>query len=107
MERIEVKNIKDVELENPVLVEGLPGIGHVGKLVAEHIIDELGAEKIAEVYSSHFPPQVIVLADGLVRMVRSEFYAVKSEKQDLLILVGDHQSATNEGDSELTDAYLE
>src|SRR5660398_15892 len=107
MERIEVKNIKDVELENPVLVEGLPGIGHVGKLVAEHIIDELGAEKIAEVYSSHFPPQVIVLADGLVRMVRSEFYAVKSEKQDLLILVGDHQSATNEGHYELTDAYLD
>jgi len=107
MERIEVKNIKDVELENPVLVEGLPGIGHVGKLVAEHMIDELGAEKIAEVYSSHFPPQVIVLANGLVRMVRSEFFAVKSEKQDLLILVGDHQSATNEGHYELTDTYLE
>ncbi len=107
MKRIEIKHIEDVELENPILVEGLPGIGHVGKLVAEHIIDELGAQKIAEIYSSHFPPQVIVLADGLVRMVRSEFYAVKSEKQDLLILVGDHQSATNDGHYELTDAYLD
>jgi hypothetical protein len=106
MERIEVKHVKDVKLQNPVLVEGLPGIGHVGKLVAEHMIDELGAEKIAEVYSSHFPPQVIVLSNGTVRMVRSEFYAVKSEKQDLLILVGDHQSATNEGHYELTDTYL-
>jgi len=105
MERIEVKDIKQIELENPVLVEGLPGIGHVGKLVAEHMIDELGAEKIAEVYSSHFPPQVIVLANGLVRMVRSEFYAVKSEKQDLLILVGDHQSATNEGHYEHSMGY--
>jgi uncharacterized protein len=107
MERIEVKHIKDVKLEKPILVEGLPGIGHVGKLVAEHMIDELGAQKIAEVYSSHFPPQVIVLADGSVRMVRSEFFAVDSGKQDLLILVGDHQSATNEGHYELTDAYLD
>jgi len=89
MKRIEVKEIKDVELENPILVEGLPGIGHVGKLVAEHMIDELGAQKIAEVYSSHFPPQVIVLADGLVRMVRSEFYAFKSEKQDQLLAIAD------------------
>ena len=107
MERIEIRQIKDVKLKDPILVEGLPGIGHVGKLVAEHMIDELGAQKIAEVYSSHFPPQVIVLADGTVRMVRSEFYAVDSGDLHLLILVGDHQSATNEGHYELTDAYLE
>ena len=107
MDRIEVKRITDAKLKKPILVEGLPGIGHVGKLVAEHMIDELGAKKIVEVYSSHFPPQVIVLADGSVRMVRSEFYAVNSGKQDLLILVGDHQSATNEGHYELTRAYLE
>jgi uncharacterized protein (TIGR00162 family) len=40
-------------------------------------------------------------------MVRSELYAVNSGTQDLLILVGDHQSATNEGHYELTSAYLE
>ena len=26
---------------NPVFIEALPGIGHVGKLVAEHMIHEL------------------------------------------------------------------
>ncbi len=107
MNQIEVKRIKDVKLKDPILIEGLPGIGHVGKLVAEHMIDELGAQKIMEVYSSHFPPQVIVLADGTVRLVRSELYAVQTGGQDLLILVGDHQSATNEGHYELTDAYLQ
>ncbi len=107
MNRIETKSIKDVKLNDPILVEGLPGIGHVGKLVAEHMIDELGAQKIMEIYSSHFPPQVIVLADGTVRLVRSEFYAVDTGSQHLLILVGDHQSATNEGHYELTDAYLQ
>ncbi|MDD1721719.1 MAG: proteasome assembly chaperone family protein [Euryarchaeota archaeon] len=107
MNRIETKHIKDVKLKDPILVEGLPGIGHVGKLVAEHMIDELGAQKIMELYSSHFPPQVIVLADGTVRLVRSEFYAVDTGSRHLLILVGDHQSATNEGHYELTDAYLQ
>ncbi len=107
MKRIETKHIKDIELNEPILVEGLPGIGHVGKLVAEHMIDELGAQKILEIYSSHFPPQVIVLADGTVRLVRSEFYAVDTGDQHLLILIGDHQSATNEGHYELTDAYLQ
>jgi uncharacterized protein (TIGR00162 family) len=107
MEKIRIVRIADIELNEPILIEGLPGIGHVGKLVAEHIIDELGAKKIIEVYSTHFPPQVLVLSDGTVRLVKCEFYAVKYKDLDLLILVGDHQSATNEGHYELTDAYLE
>lgn len=107
MEKIQIVRIADIELNEPILIEGLPGIGHVGKLVAEHIIDELGAKKIIEIYSTHFPPQVLVLSDGTVRLVKCEFYGVKYKDLDLLILVGDHQSATNEGHYELTDAYLE
>lgn len=48
MDEIEVQFVDDVpkeELKAPVLIEGLPGIGHVGKLVAEHMIQELGAKK--------------------------------------------------------------
>jgi uncharacterized protein (TIGR00162 family) len=107
MEKIQIVRITDVELKEPILIEGLPGIGHVGKLVAEHIIDELGAKKILEIYSSHFPPQVLVLSDGTVRLVKCEFYAVKYKDLDLLILVGDHQSATNEGHYELTEVFLD
>jgi uncharacterized protein (TIGR00162 family) len=106
MEKIQIIRIKDVELKGPILIEGLPGIGHVGKLVAEHIIDELGAKKILEIYSTYFPPQVLVQSDGTVRLVKCEFYAVKYKDLDLLILVGDHQSATNEGHYELTEAFL-
>jgi proteasome assembly chaperone (PAC2) family protein len=43
--------------ENPILIEGLPGIGQVGKLVAEYMIHMLGAEKIGEIHSIYFPPQ--------------------------------------------------
>ena len=95
-------------LKNPVLVEGLPGVGHVGKLVAEHMVEELGAKRIMDIYSPHFPPQVIVESDGTIRLVKNEIYAYKSKgKHDLLILVGDHQSTTNEGHYELCNIFLD
>ncbi|MDD4331543.1 MAG: PAC2 family protein, partial [Methanosarcinaceae archaeon] len=42
---------KELELEKPILIVGLPGVGLVGKLVAEHLVSELNAEKVFEVYS--------------------------------------------------------
>lgn len=109
MKKTLVRRLKEVSLDSPILVEGLPGVGHVGKLVAEHLIEELKAEKIIEIYSPHFPPQVLVQADGTVRQVRNEIYAYKGKdgEPDLLILVGDYQSATNEGHYELTGIFLD
>lgn len=109
MRETTIRKIKDVQLQKPIMVEGLPGVGHVGKLVAEHLIEELKAEKIMEIYSPHFPPQVIVQEDGTVKQVRNEIYAYKGPEGslDLLILVGDYQSATNEGHYELTGLFLD
>src|SRR4030066_1076749 len=99
---------KKPRLKSPVLIEGLPGVGHVGKLVAEHMVEELGAKKIMEIYSPHLPPQVIVEDDGTIRLVKNELYAYKSKgKHDILILIGDHQSATNEGHYELCGVFLD
>ena len=104
-----VHRIKEVTLKEPILVEGLPGVGHVGKLVADHMVEELKAEKIIEIYSPHFPPQVIVKEDGTIHQVRNEIYAYhgKENEPDLLILIGDYQSATNEGHYELTSIFLD
>ena len=107
MEEVEVVTIKDVSLKNPIMIEGLPGVGHVGKLVAEHMIDELKAEKIIEIYSPHFPPQVLVMWDGSVRLVQNEIYAWSSGDVDIIILVGDYQSATNIGHYMLTEKFLD
>ena len=103
-----VKVIKKIELENPILIEGLPGVGHVGKLVAEHMVAELDTEKIIEIYSPHFPPQVIVKDDFTIELVKNEIHALKSDTHnDLLLVVGDHQSVTNEGHYEITDIILD
>lgn len=107
MKEAEIVTLKKMDLDNPIMIEGLPGVGHVGKLVAEHLIEELDAEKIMEIYSHHFPPQVLVLDDGTVRMARNEVYGCKLKgTSDLLILVGDHQSSTTTGHYILTDLFL-
>ena len=107
MQEIEIRELKRVKLRKPILIEGLPGVGNVGKLVAEHIIHELKAEKIIEIYSWHFPPQVLVNNDGTVRLCKNEFYAWKSETLDLMILSGDQQSVTNEGHYLIAETLLD
>jgi len=59
MDFVSIKKIKKMpKLTNPILIEGLPGIGNVGKLAVEHLIDTIKAKKFAEIYSKDFPPQV-------------------------------------------------
>ncbi|MCK9590475.1 MAG: proteasome assembly chaperone family protein [Methanoregula sp.] len=90
---------------DPILIEGLPGIGQVGKLVAEYMIHMLGVEKIGEIHSIYFPPQVILEECGLARLVRNELYFYRASGKDLIFLVGDHQSTSNEGHYLLADQY--
>lgn len=94
------------EISAPVFIEGLPGIGHVGKLVAEHLIHELGARKIAEIESIFFPPQVIIQENGTVRLANNEIYHYEGGDKSLLFLVGDYQSTSAEGHYLLADTFL-
>jgi uncharacterized protein len=100
-------NFKDNRPTEPILIEGLPGIGQVGKLVAEYMIQQLGAEKIGEIHSIYLPPQVILEENGLARLARNELFFWHSESRDIIFLVGDHQSASNEGHYILADFYCE
>ncbi len=94
-------------IQAPILIEGLPGIGHVGKLVAEHLIRELGAEKVAEIESIFFPPQVIIDEHGTVRLANNEIYYYEGGDHRFLFLVGDYQATSAEGHYLLADAYLD
>ena len=41
MNTTEITVLEEIELDNPIFIEALPGLGHVGKLAADHMIDEL------------------------------------------------------------------
>ena len=101
------ENFKDRHPVDPILIEGLPGIGQVGKLVAEYMIDVLGAEKVGEIHSVYFPPQVIIDAEGTARLPRNEIWYHEAGDRHLLFLVGDYQSTSNEGHYLLANQYVE
>ncbi|WP_132057474.1 proteasome assembly chaperone family protein [Halorussus amylolyticus] len=107
MDELDIEVVADPELRDPVLVEGLPGVGHVGKLAAEHLLEEKESEVVRRVYSEHFPPQITVGDDGTTELVCAEIHAVELEDRDLLVLTGDHQANDNAGHYRLTDAFLD
>ena len=108
MDKIEIHYDEKPDLDNPIFIEGLPGIGNVGKLAAEHLIDQLKGKKFADIISKHFPPQVIIEDNGVVRLVDNQLYYAKRDgaNQDLIILTGDYQGLTPEGQYELSDFIL-
>lgn len=110
MQNIELKYKEKPELENTILIEGLPGVGNVGKLAAEHLKDEIDAEEFLEINSIYLPPQVLVKDDGTTTLVNNSLsYAkdVGEEDHDIIILTGHYQGMTPKGQYKLTDKILE
>lgn len=108
MEKIVINQYKRPRLTSPVLVGGLPGIGNIGKIAAEYLVEKLKMEKYADVFSQYLPPQVFIDDSGVVKLVRNTIYYKKiSGKSDLLILVGDFQGTTQEGQYEMSYQILD
>ena len=111
MDYVNVEHVAKVpKLKDPILIEGLPGIGNVGKLAVEHLIDSIDASKFAEIYSKDFPPQVFINPDGTIELVKNEFYywkAKKKDQRDLVLLTGDYQGLSSHGQYELVEKILD
>src|SRR5438034_973376 len=63
MDNIVIRYLDHPKLEDPIFIEGLPGIGNVGKLAAEHVKE---MEKYGVVFSRGEPGAGIVGASGLL-----------------------------------------
>ena len=70
---------KTPKLKNPVFIEGLPGVGNVGRIAAGYLTEELEAVKFAELFSSHFYPFVLLHQSSAVHVLKNEFYYYKSK----------------------------
>jgi uncharacterized protein (TIGR00162 family) len=98
-----------VELENPILIEGLPGLGLVGKIATRYLIKKLDTKKFAHLYSPHFPYFVLVSRKGRARLLRGTFHFWKNQggRNDLIFFTGDSQAQTIEGQYEISDCILD
>ncbi|MBI2101893.1 PAC2 family protein [Candidatus Woesearchaeota archaeon] len=94
-------------LDKPVLIEGLPGIGNVGKVAVDFLIDELGAKKLYEITSYTFPHSVFVNEDNLVELPVVEVFYKKLGKRDILLLGGDVQPIDEISSYEFSEKILD
>ena len=97
-------------LNNPVFIQGLPGLGFVGKISVDFLIEQLKPQKIADLYSTHLAlPDgglgVKIELDGTYKLPKYEFYACKGNP-DLIFLAGDIQPST-EGQYEVIKQVLQ
>jgi uncharacterized protein len=95
-------------LNKPILIEGLPGIGNVGKVAVDFLIDELKAVKLYEITSYTFPHSVFVNEDNLVELPIIEiFYRQRKGKPDLILLGGDVQPIDEISSYEFSEKMLD
>ena len=97
------------ELDNPVLIEGLPGIGFVANISALHLIRELDAKLFAEITSSSFQDLAVTTEKGGTRSPINQLYYHKSHDsgRDLIIWYGNTQALTTFGQYELCGRVLD
>ena len=97
------------QLNNPILIEGLPGIGFIANIAALHLINELKAKKFAEIVSSSFQDFAILTETGRAQSPINELYYVKREngERDLIIWFGNTQALTTPGQYELCGKVLD
>jgi len=115
MARVQVHR-DDLTLDDPTLVEGLPGVGLVGKIAADHLVDSYGMAHYGSLYCDGLP-EIGVYAEG-DPTVRAPVRLYADEARDLLVLQSDapvSPSAADEfaacligwlADNDVTPVYL-
>ena len=104
----EIKILKKIASKESVLISGLPGIGYVGKLSVDYLIQQLNAELVGEVYSKYFPPYVLINKDGLVELLKNELHIHRDESGvNTVFFSGDSQAFSPEGQYEIAEALLD
>ena len=97
------------KLNKPLLIAGLPGIGNVGKVAVDFIIEELKAEKLYEFFSYHLPHSVFVTEENLVDLPAINMYFKKGSgsRPDLVFIAGDVQPVNEESCYSFADTVLD
>jgi hypothetical protein len=91
----------------PYLVCGFPGSGFVGKMAVDHLIEELHATHLVDIYSSSFPPQVMIRPDGTADLMKNSIFWWEGKGASLLLLTGDSQPANPDAEYALAEQILD
>ena len=104
-----IKIYENPNLKDPILLEGLPGIGLVANIAVAFLIKKLGARVLCEFKSTFFPNISVVEETGILKSPFCRLYYYQGrrrEEHDLLLLYGNTQAVTRQGQYELCDTVL-
>ncbi len=100
-----VNEVSKIKAKKPILIEGLPGIGNVGKIVVDFLIDELETKKTHTFFSYSLPHTVFVNEDNLIDLPKIELYEVKDKP--IILLAGDVQPVDGESSFAFSDKIID
>ena len=106
-----IQETTKVHLKQPVLVQGLPGLGFVGKVAVDYFVEKLKPQRFAELYSSYllFPDGnlgINISEDGTYSLPHYEFYAYSEKEPHAIFLTGDAQPSVT-GQYEVASMVLD
>ncbi len=106
-----IHELSKIELKEPILIQGLPGLGYVGKVAVDYFIEKLKPKKVAELYSSYllFPDGnlgINISEDGTYSLPRYEFYSFGDKEPNIIFLTGDAQPSVT-GQYEVASTVLD
>ncbi|MEM2454553.1 MAG: PAC2 family protein [Candidatus Bathyarchaeia archaeon] len=104
-----VKIYERPNLSDPVLIEGLPGIGLVANIAVAFLIKKLNAKIFCEIRSPFFQDAAITGEDGSITYPVNHLYYYKGRagERDLILLYGNTQALTSRGQYELCGRILD
>ena len=77
--------------KSALLIEGLPGIGNVGKVAVDFLVQDWKAKQVCSFFSHALPNSVFVNEKNLVELPSITLYHKKVQGKDILLLAGDVQ----------------
>ena len=92
----EKKIAVSTEKEKRILITGMPGIGNVGRLTTEYLVETLKPKEICEIKTRRMPTASFVQEDNLIILPTIRLYQKKNKDYRIFILSGDYQPLNEE-----------
>jgi len=69
-DEINIIETKKIEVDNPIIIEGVPDIGLVGSIAVSHMVQEQNFDEVGYIKSDLFPPVMVVHGRKVLNPVR-------------------------------------
>lgn len=93
--------------EHSAVLEAVPGVGNVGKILVDSLVEKHPSRTLGWILNHDFPPHSTFDSDGLMRPPRMEIKSViLPDGQTVIVIGGEMQPMTSSGQNEVAEEIL-